>query len=465
MVVSQLPEEIILQILSYLKKTSYNRWTDRKGSAFSIDRATLCSAARVSRAFERIAVPLLYNIVTTTHNWRAVSECHLLVRTLLAKPERAGMIQTIVAGAVGSDQTLMHGEKGQKTDLLPYLALLMSMRSYLETDPFCCGISDSMLASQDVALMMLLKLCTSLKTLDLDLWTHDPRTATETQTSKFLQRQAGRVLPRLCKLTLHKELEEGFDTKPCFWQFAHLLLLPQLRVFTGRQLDFGRCQEAIWRTWLRQNASTNIRECYLENCTPGGFPLSALFGIMPQLEILHVKNTDDVLEYTEEAEAMLRELARLATPLRELRFDACNTGFSHHISTDSLWCSLAKIHTLEIIGISYDLIQQSCAENGASDDGPLTFILPWQNLHTLQIRDCSEWHSTAIQHALQALMGDTRYHKLCRIELQFERDYWGDNSDLPLEYPQAMLAPGWSAIVFTCPGEGNDHLVVLQRDP
>jgi hypothetical protein len=129
----------------------------------------------VCRTFEQIVTPLLYALITTTPDVRPVSVIRLLVRTLLARPERASLAQTLVAGPVGPEFAIRPG--GDRSDWredpklhVSVVFILASMRYYLESQAGCSAMtSQEMLLSQDVALVIILKLCTRLTTLDLEV--------------------------------------------------------------------------------------------------------------------------------------------------------------------------------------------------------------------------------------------------------------------------------------------------------
>ncbi|KAF1826779.1 uncharacterized protein K489DRAFT_399018 [Dissoconium aciculare CBS 342.82] len=115
MTACHLPEEIVHQVCSYLEVTSHDRLDNREETSHDrLNRGTLHSAMPVCRTFEQIVTPLLYALITTTPDVRPVSVIRLLVRTLLARPERASLAQTLVAGPVGPEFAIRPG--GDRSD-------------------------------------------------------------------------------------------------------------------------------------------------------------------------------------------------------------------------------------------------------------------------------------------------------------------------------------------------------------
>jgi hypothetical protein len=209
---------------------------------------------------------------------------------------------------------------------------------------------------------------------------------------------------------------------------------------------------------------------------------------MTRLEILHILNDDGRSDFVccdSEVEPILRELTRLALPLRDLRFDAtanrfdATSPYNYFISEGGSWRGLADISTLEVLALPYTAFAATYHQNSLStglrvsersvgrfnvSEGPLTWFLPGQNLHTLQIRDY-EHDETTMQLPLRKLMTDSRYPKLSRIELLLDRRQQ-EYENLSIHSFDAMLAPGWIAEHFS---RSSPHpywsceLVVLHR--
>jgi hypothetical protein len=472
---SVLPEEIHLQILSHLQEVSFDRKaSESRKQEFRANRQTLCSAMRVSRVFERIVTPLLYAVVeaaTVDDYSQGSPTCHLLVRTLLARPERAALVQTIVAGSIDPHFTLSSRNLSLSSDWDPEScrALLTSMRWYLEADEGCSGMTSSeRLLSDDVALVIILKLCNRLTTLDLDLAKHSASYTNSFLTSQantFLKIQLERrhttsgrspsessvqpILPLLHTLTLHVGSNCFNSGNTYLSQWAHFLLFPRLTTLKCHRLTFGSFDNDLdWQAWLRLYRPADIRQFYTFGQLEGFLP--GFLGIMPQLQVFHFVNDgwSDWLDCENAVEPILEEVSRLGLPLRELRFDAA-ADRDYHIRKGSPWCGLANISTLEVVGLPYRAIESSYSnelfEDFTVDEGPLTWFLP-PNLRTLEIRDF-ECEEPDMHPALRALMTDARYPKLSQIQLLLNRDpesrYEPSIHDL-----EAMLTPGWRIDFF-----------------
>jgi hypothetical protein len=135
------PAEINEQIFSYIEEITYDRAaTESRKEEYRANRKTLCSATRVCGMFERIVTPLLYSLIAKASVSNKCREgyprFHLLVRTLLARPERANLLQTIVTAPIDSHFGLASLARSRRSevDLTTYQPLLTSMQEYLEAD-------------------------------------------------------------------------------------------------------------------------------------------------------------------------------------------------------------------------------------------------------------------------------------------------------------------------------------------
>jgi hypothetical protein len=155
------------------------------------------------------------------------------------------------------------------------------MQEYLEADQSCGEMTSSeRLQSDDVALVVILKMCTRVTTLDLDVNDHCPTRPDaflRSQTNAFLKMQlelghvparsssitmllVPTILPLLHTLTLYNDDEfyyqgAGHKLSP----YSHFLLLPHLAVFRCPGLRLGSLEGDMELKAWKSYRATDIR--------------------------------------------------------------------------------------------------------------------------------------------------------------------------------------------------------------
>jgi hypothetical protein len=117
--------------------------------------------------------------------------------------------------------------------------------------------------------------------------------------------------------------------------------------------------------------------------------------------------------------------------------------------------------SLEVIGFPSLLLHGThCQISPEHSQNPLAWILPYQNLHTFELREYGGSDDlTMVQEAIHALMNDNRFSALNRIELSTNSDW---EKPIP-DYPQEMLPHGWTAATIDKNLHKAQGLTILTR--
>jgi hypothetical protein len=264
-------------------------------------------------------------------------------------------------------------------------------------------------------------------------------------------------LPRLRSLTLRLDPSSDDEWERQLDNMADLspfLLIPSLRTLRCEGLRFYDTQhnESYPRPvtklsdWLKKHSHSNVQEFYLYNCAVGGNDFLPLINFMPGLQRFHYTAVDPWGGV--HCDSMASLIRENRTSWRELRFDLMPDTERARLHSwckvhDQPWCDLSSMTALEVVGFPALLLHEKYSRIPPEHRrSPLSWMLPCQNLHTLELREYG-WSEDLlmVQEALRALINDERFSTLTRIELSTNNDW---NKPVP-EFPQEMLLPGWSA--------------------
>jgi hypothetical protein len=148
------------------------------------------------------------------------------------------------------------------------------MRDFLENEPGCSAMtSHEMLLSYDVALVIILKMCTRLTMLNLDVGHfHETQTNTFTRSNLELHyRLVGlniatglqnSILPLLHTLTLVDNIGNDYNPMFCVSCCTQFLLCPRLTTFSGRQISsWTHGSNSEIEPLVKRRGPSNIKEC------------------------------------------------------------------------------------------------------------------------------------------------------------------------------------------------------------
>jgi hypothetical protein len=487
-----LPEEIIANIFASLPVvTVEGRYDLPKDNKTTL--ATLHSISLVSRSFQRMVNPVLYGTVVFVNG--NLCTLHDFLRTLLARRDHARSVKSLTIAYSSPKLDPDQPDDDLETvysDMRLWLTSVLNDgevdNNELVDDEFDehvfkyeqfeywgydmkRGLKTSLwrIATNDIAYFVLLGLCRELDTLEIDLWDFCS-TSAWSNIRRSLERQHYRGLasigqsmqyfPRLRSLTLSIDpafVADDYRDHDNMPDLAPFLLIPSLRKLHCLRLDFyhrdgeppspGGTEREIFLEWLSDHSHSNVRELYLSDCTVPQTILLPLLEFMPDLERLHFTTTDP-WSLSSNCDLMASLIQEYRDPLRELRFDihprtpkeARHANCKVH---NQPWCNLSESASLEVIGIPSPVLHGTICEIPSQHrQNPLAWMLPYQNLHTLELREYG-WSDDLpmIHEALRALMKDVRFSTLTRIELSTNLDWHKPISD----YPQETLPSGWTA--------------------
>jgi hypothetical protein len=514
MVVPQLPEELLIQIFSCIPVVSrtidFDEHSDNKWIL-----KLLRSLSLASRAFHRMIAPFLYGTMVL---YGDDDELRYFVRTLLARRDLAGLVKQVIFGCITP--------RREVEDTQRYDPIFAEMRTFLEEhhveDDFGRDLtSDSRLASDDICFVIIFQLCPRIIGLDINLY-NVAQNAFWMILQKRLEIQPSTVLstssildtylPCLESVSVHLyEMHEMFGSQvDMMSDMGVFLLIPTLKKLTCDYLTFFTrynsrtryYQEAEEMSgWLARHShrQSNLRELHLLNCSSTADLMLKFIDLMPHLQVLHLAFTEPyvIASYKQMSEF----LRKVTIPLRELRFDVVSPGpsifyetmddppeliedvnaaieaidYMEHTNRDKEWTSLANMTSLEIIGIPCEAVCDNLI-NQPHPEEPNSFLsqtLPFENLHTLELREYRKCSSPEIvRTALWNLMHDSRFHKLRRVELTATRalnqtrDAYVEPEPLP-DYPREALHPGWKATrsIFWDTYQCRDAIVLIRKGP
>jgi hypothetical protein len=295
-----------------------------------------------------------------------------------------------------------------------------SLANVLDDDEWQTLATPQMLCSNDMATLVLLRLCEEIVSVEIGLCLiHSAKTYTEL--SKGLERQHSSLLPasnssfqylpRLRSLSLLmydalllNEFEIQLDNLP---DLASLLLFPSLRTLRCEALDFCENPFGVSRyrkvadlsQWLADHSRSSIWEVYLNNChVPDEKTLLEFMTFVPDLELFHFTASDyslgphhDVFirdpfqgPGCDQMAALIRDFA---IPTRELRFDIIPETWrvSRHDTCqvhEQSWCTLSPKRSLEVVGLPSLLLGgEICHSPLQHRASPLSWMLPSESAH------------------------------------------------------------------------------------
>jgi hypothetical protein len=177
---------------------------------------------------------------------------------------------------------------------------------------------------------------------------------------------------------------------------VHFLLCPRLIKFRGCGLKcyFDDADPEL-ETWLTRNGPTNIKECSFEHCHFTAGKAISFLRVVPHLSVLHMLSPHPGWD---ETEPILREIARLRMPLQNFRLGSGGNDDAHFLVEGYSRCDTVKTSTLETVSVRYNPRKWSHLMPGADySQGPLKWLLPRQDLHTLEIENLDGENDEVLQ--------------------------------------------------------------------